>query len=166
MCSSSLSSSSCSPFIIWIAFSSLPPLYEAIKKKAQSVGVNASRCCSADTQEKGRKESEEEDRGRQEERRWNGVWEREERESRRERECFVSAAAWLTETVEDRAECALCVSVYIFVCVAGCALCACCDKCAQASECICMAVCEEKKPCREKKSFVLIVRWRLHWPKY
>lgn len=48
--------------------------------------------------------------------RWRMREERE-RESRRERECFVSAAAWLTERMGDRAECALCVSVYIYVCI-------------------------------------------------
>lgn len=85
--------------------------------------IAASRCCSADRQERGRKEGEEEDRRRQKERRWDGVWERgkrakgKERASRRERECFVSAAARLTETTENRTECALCAFVCVYVCV-------------------------------------------------
>lgn len=42
---------------------------------------------------------------------------RKERESGRERECFVSAAARLTERMENRTERALCVFVCVNVCV-------------------------------------------------
>lgn len=40
-----------------------------------------------------------------------------ERDSRRKRECSVSAAAQLTSRMENRTECALCLFVCVYACV-------------------------------------------------
>lgn len=77
--------------------------------------IAASQGCSADRQRRWRKEGEE-DRVRQEERRWDAAGESKGVERRRrERERFVSAAAQLTEGMENRTQCALCV--WACVCV-------------------------------------------------
>ena len=88
LCSSPLSSSSRSPFIISLPL--FPSALQSNKKRAESVGVD--RCFThAAAQLTGRRDEEkegEEDRGRQKERRWDGVRksEGERRKSERERE--------------------------------------------------------------------------------
>lgn len=75
------------------------------------------------------------------------------------KERFESAAARLTERMENRTECALCVcclcTLYVYFSVHSMHT----AKCG-ASERICMAVGEEKEPRSALKSFVLPVRWR------
>lgn len=122
LCSSPLSSSSRSPFIISLPLS--PSALRSNKKRTESVGVD--RCFThAAAQLTGRRDEEkegEEDRGRQKERRWDGVRKREaerrKRESRREKRVFCvcsCSADW--EDGEQNRMCSMCVCVRSRVCI-------------------------------------------------
>jgi len=117
LCSSSLSSHLAHRY----QCHSLPsPLYEAMKKDGAWASNADSRCCSADRQERERKEGEEENRGRQKEIQWDSEEERAEKRCRRGRVFCVCSCLGDKEDGEQNV---LYVHLWVYLYI----LCMCCS---------------------------------------